>query len=162
MLIQSFFQNRKIFENLIIRFMTDLIGHDSYLKIFPHGEIRKDMSSLGNVTNPQSRDEIIVYMGDVLPMEKNLAALGRGESHDAPQGRRFTNSISSQEADDLLGVNFEGDAVQDVAFPVKRMDVLEVKNGFHIKFPGRPPELRDSLESMQEAPPQSPYPDRKQ
>ena len=93
------------------------------------GHRRKDAAVLRHEGNARFHDPVRRQPRDVGPVEDDAAAPCRRQSQDRAQRRRFARSVSPENRDALRGSDRETDALQDVAFTVIGVNVLDLKHG---------------------------------
>src|SRR6185369_13571689 len=76
-------------------------GTRGQAQILADVEVGKDLTSLGDVADPESEHAMRRLAGDVLALEAHAAGPGRREPHDRPQRRRLAGAVASEEHGDL-------------------------------------------------------------
>ncbi|MPM04507.1 hypothetical protein SDC9_50785 [bioreactor metagenome] len=107
-------QNRKQRRHLVARgpAVGDLMRGHHDLDVLPDRQIGKDLAPLRNIADAQPRALIGRRMGDVLPVETDVAPGGRHQPHDGLQQCRLAGAVPAQKRAAGALLDAESDAIE--------------------------------------------------
>ena len=122
------FEHRKEVEDLIGDPLQAVVPRDEpETQVVHHGDVGEDLTALGHVADAKVRAPVDAHPRDVVTLEGDRAAPGRGEADDALQEGRLADAVPPEHAFDLALLDAQGKRVQDMARAIERVDVANVK-----------------------------------
>src|SRR5207302_1526835 len=92
-------------------------------EVLEHAQGAEDAPVLGHVREPEARQPVGGRAGDVAPVEDDRAPGRAEEAHDRLEGRTLPDPVPAEHAHHLARPHFDGDAVEDVALAVERVQL---------------------------------------
>ena len=105
------------------------------LQVFEHRQSGHDTPLFGHVSESAMIATERGLAHHLRAVEEDAATPLRHQSHHRAQRRRFARAIAADQRDDLPGVDFERHALQHVAVPVPRVEIVELQHRPHQCFP---------------------------
>jgi hypothetical protein len=93
-------------------------------------EAFEDPAVFGDIAYAEPGNLIGLAADQLLPVEPDAAMGGANDAHDAFECRRLAYAVPPEETDQFPLLQFKRHPVQDVAFPIIAMDVLDLDHGY--------------------------------
>ena len=128
-LIAPLRQDRKVGEHLVEQrpalVLGDAVAVETGAQVFHHREQPEDAAVLRHIADAEAGELVRRQAGDGVAVEQHGAVARPNEAHDGFQRRAFADAVAAEEADHLAGTDMKRNAVQDVAFAVIGVHVLD-------------------------------------
>src|SRR5207302_669416 len=108
--------------------------HGREKQVFQHGERAVDAAVVLDPPDPHPGDLLGGKVADLATIQQDPAPFLPVDAHDASERRRLAHAVAADEGDDPAVPDLEGDAVEDLALPVPR---LEAGDGRVVTLVGR-------------------------
>ncbi len=104
-------------------------GVGAHLQVFRNAHARENPAAFRRLGDAQPGDFVRRHVGDVLPVEFDLAGAGAGLAEDRHHQRRLAGAVGADQGDDLARLDLEVDALQRLDLAVGRAQAADREQG---------------------------------
>ncbi len=104
-----------------------LAGFEDGQNILLHIQLAENRGFLRQIADAEARPLVHWQPGDILVQELDGPPIGPHHAHDHVERGGLARAVGAQQTDDLVGVDLDGDAIDDPALAILLHEVLRAK-----------------------------------